>query len=167
MKITYDEDASAMYVYFVPIGIGGAVQTKVCERMEIDFDVADQITTLRLYESKVLDLRGRLKHVLVYSEASFDQEAGYLHLTFSPPSTVKETIVWHANLDLDEAGQVVGIEILFTSDNAELPSELSDSSEAVVHLRAGDRLRHVKKYLVDFDEVTPSGPLWLIEDAAK
>src|SRR5690349_18874099 len=126
MKITYDGQAEAIYIYFAGSFTGAVKKTETYQRIEIALDPADQIVGLRLYGSESLALEGRLKYALLHPEVSFEKEGQFLQLGFVPSWEIKRTIPWDANVDIDKHGQIMGMEILFTSstDDAELPEEL-------------------------------------------
>lgn len=150
MKVTYDKDAEAMYIYLTRIRPGGVSETQCFQRVDVDLDIAGQIAAVRLYESDSLRLHGRLRHALLSPQVSVNEASEYLQIVFVPTEKVSRTIPWDGNVDLDKEGQILGIEILFasTEDDTEIPSDLVELSRGVVRLRGYDKLRHIEKYLV-------------------
>lgn len=54
----------------------------------------------------------RTAHILCEVSVDEQAEAGYIRLGFKKEGEVLTTLSAHANLDVNERGQVVGIEIL-------------------------------------------------------
>lgn len=116
MKVTYDQTADALYIYFTEIGVGGVEETKTFERLTLDLDARGQIISMGLYASEALRMGNGLSYALRHPEASFGGET--LRLTFDSSEVTSSTIEWEANVDLDDGGQILGVEILFGRDFA-------------------------------------------------
>lgn len=129
MKVTYDDAAEAMYVYFTEISPGGVAQTEAFQKSAVDLDAAGDIIALQVYGSENLRLANRLYYALQHVEVLYDENNESLRVSFSQSGIVSRTVDWDANIDLDQDGQILGLEILFGGE-----------------LTANNRLRYVSPY---------------------
>lgn len=113
MKIIYDAEVNLSYIYFTPIEVGGVADTIPSVEMNVELDENNQVAILRLFESDECKFKGRLKYVLQHPHVSYDETKQIIILSFAPASEVKKTISWEGNIDLDDDGQILGLEILF------------------------------------------------------
>lgn len=113
MKVTYDQDADAMYIYLAPKESHKVAQTETYQKVKVELNEEDQIVGLLLFESDQLALRHRLKYASQQSEIVYNELGQYLYLTFTSLPQVRRTVEWDANVDIDHKRQIVGIEILF------------------------------------------------------
>jgi uncharacterized protein YuzE len=139
MRITYDSEAHASYIYFTPIGPGGVDETVAYQRMDVDLDDNDQMAALKLFESEGCRFQNRLEYALQHPEVKFDTARNYLAISFAETGREGKTVSWEANIDLDKSGQILGIEILF----AHLGDGPDDHQEG---LYADEKLDHMSKY---------------------
>ena len=144
MRLTYDPEANALYLYFSEIGIGGVGETLPFLVTEFDFDGHDQITAMRVFEEdddgERDTFRDKLEFVLSDRNASYKD--GHLEVLFVDDPERCKTVAWDSNVDLSHSGQIVGIEILMV-DPANSPNDgmerLYDSG-----------LAHIMKFRVPF-----------------
>jgi len=141
MKITFDSEAEASYIYFTSIEPGGVVETFVDLRLDVGFDKDDKIATMQLLETKDCQFQGRLKYVLHHPEAIFDEETKSILVAFTTKSAPTKIISWEANIDVDKEGQILGLEILFAMPDYEPDDERE-------RLYAKGKLDHLSKYIV-------------------
>lgn len=139
MRITYDDVASASYIYFTSIRPGGVASTVACQRIDIELDERHQITALKLFESDELRFQGKLDYVLKHPFTAYDLATGSLKIDFAgtPPTKI---VPWEANIDLDDKDQVLGVELLF--DNR----DRTDSSGQETICAKG-KLDHLAKFI--------------------
>ncbi len=83
MRVTYNADGSAMYIYLTGVGPSGVKKTQYRERIDVDLDTAGQIVVLRLCESVNLQLRWRLRHALLHPEVTFGEASRCLRISFA------------------------------------------------------------------------------------
>ena len=143
MKITYDKEALASYVYFTTIGAGEAKFTFTYQRMDVGLDEKDQIAFLRIFESEEHKFQNRLKYALQHPNVAYDESNGTLVIAFTDDQGVGKIISWDANIDIDSDGQILGVEILF----ADAESGFDDGQE---RLYAEGKLEHISNYIVPF-----------------
>ena len=86
MKITFDSEAEASYIYFTSIEPGGAVETFVDVRLDVGFDKNEKIATMRLLETKDCQFQGRLKYALHHPEVIFDENTKNILIAFTTKS---------------------------------------------------------------------------------
>lgn len=146
MKITYDEQANASYVYFTAIGVGGVAETIAFHELAVDLDANDQIMALRLLESEECEFQNRRRYLLGHPEVKYRETERDLQILFASDEVVERTISWGGNIDLDRADQIVGLEILFAP-----PGYAPNDGQE--RLCAAGKLKHLSKYLVPFDDV--------------
>ena len=132
MKVTYDPEADAVYIYLAAEAEYLVARTETYQKSKVELDSADQVVALCLLESGDLSLARGLRFVSQEPSMAFDQSAGWLRIAFAPQATVKRVVDWDANVDLDSDGQVVGIEVLFggeliARDKMRLVVELTES----------------------------------------
>jgi uncharacterized protein YuzE len=145
MKITFDDQGDASYIYFTRIGVGGVARTVVDQEVTVALDNSDQIVSLRLMESEDCAFEKRLKYLSLHPEVTYLVAEGELQINFANDVTSTRTIRWDGNLDLDREGQVLGLEMLFTP-----PGYASNDGHE--HLCAQGKLAHMSKYFVPFDK---------------
>jgi uncharacterized protein YuzE len=143
MRITYDNEAQASYVYFTPIDPAGSVET-FSVRLDIGLDKSKQIATLRLFESEDCHYSGRLNYMRRHPQAAFDETSQSMVITFAPNEEIARVVPWDANIDLDKEGQILGIEILFACDDGK-------SDDGMELISADDKLEHLSKFIVGVD----------------
>jgi len=141
MKITYDSEAEASYIYFTPIESGGAVETFVDLRLDVGLDKDEKIATMRLFEAEDCHFQDRLKYVLHHPQAIFDEKTKSILIAFATKSEPAKIISWEANIDLDREGQILGLEILFAD-----PEYKPDNGRE--RLYAEGKLDHLSKHIV-------------------
>jgi uncharacterized protein YuzE len=144
MRITFDGEAEASYIYFTTIEPGGAVQSIVDLRLDVGLDKDEMITTMQLFESKDCRFEGRLQFALQNRQVSYDPETKSVMIDFTTGPEPTKIISWEANIDLDREGKILGVEILF----AEPDYRPDDGRE---RLYAKGKLDHLSKYIVPFD----------------
>src|SRR5262249_45082697 len=144
MKITYDSEAEASYIYFTSIEPGGAAQTFIALRLDVGLDKGEKITTMQLFEADDCHFQGRLQYALHHPQVSFDEETKSILIAFTANSEPTKIISWEANIDLDKEGQILGLEILFA-----LPDYRPDDGRE--RLYAKGKLDYLSKYIVPFD----------------
>jgi uncharacterized protein YuzE len=140
MRITYDDEAYASYIYFTSIGSGEAATTVACQRVSIELDEKLQITAVKLFESDELRFQGKLNYILQHPHTTYDPATQSITIYFAriPPTKI---VPWEANVDLDGSGQILGIELLFAHDD----HTDSDGQET---LCAKGKLDHLAKYMI-------------------
>ena len=143
MKITYDDEANASYIYVTPIDVGGVAKTITYLALDVILDVENQIISMKLFESRECQFQNRLKFALVHSAISFID--GYLQISFAETSQPTKVVRWDANIDLDRKGQILGIEILFADADYH-------PKDGIERLYANDKLIYLQKYTVPFDK---------------
>lgn len=146
MKITYDDEANASYVYFTHIGPGGVAETVPFLEMDVDLDEAAQIVALRLAESEECVFQKRLKYALQHSNVYYDESRRSLVITFGENPEPTKSTAWEATIDLDAGGQILGLEILFAD-----PDYGPDDGRE--RLYAVGKLKRMAKYIVPFEEL--------------
>lgn len=144
--MTHDREANASYLYFTTIGPGGVDRTATYQRMDVDLDNGDQIVAFKVFASEECRFHDTLKYALENSEVRLEEAGNCLVVSFAETGTVQRTISWDANIDFDESGQILGIEILY----ADLDSVLDDDRG---RLYADGKLDHIVKYLAPFDDL--------------
>lgn len=145
MKITYDPKASASYIYFTKIGVGGVDRTVSYYELFVELDGNDQIVCLKLVASEDCQFQNRLKYLVQHPEVEYRESDGRISIMFPTGASVEQTISWDCNIDLDRDGQIVGLEILFAPPDYE-------PDDGIERLSAENRLDHIAKYLVPFDD---------------
>jgi len=145
MKITYDDQGGACYIYFTVIGAGGVSKMFTYHPIAVDLDKDDQIVRIRLGESDECKFLNRTRYLVQHPEVEYREDAGTLHLNFSEAPLVERTVTWDGNIDLDADGQILGLEILFTA-----PDDNPD--DGIERLSAEGKLEHLQKYIVPFDD---------------
>lgn len=143
MRITYDNEAQASYVYFTSIEPAGSVET-FSVGLDIGLDEGKQIAILRLFENEECHFGGRLNHIRRHPQAAFDETSQSILITFAPNEEVARVVSWDANIDLDKEGQILGIEILFAYDDGK-------SNDGLELISADDKLEHLSKFIVAVD----------------
>jgi uncharacterized protein YuzE len=113
MKIIHDDEANASYLSFTPVEVGGVAETIPAVEMNVELDENNQVATLRLFESDECKFKNRLKYVLQHPHVSYDEAQRNVVLSLAPASEVRKTVFWEGNIDLDDDGQILGLEILF------------------------------------------------------
>lgn len=146
MKITYDNEADACYIYFTIIGIGGVSETIVNEPLAVDLDSNDQIVRLRFDESEACKFHNRTRYLAQHPEVEYFEVGCNLHINFSQAPLVERSVPWDGNIDLDRDGQIVGLELLFYS-----PDDNPD--DGIQRLCVEGKLEHMRKFIVPFDDV--------------
>lgn len=149
MRITYDQEASAMYIYLTSIEPGGVSETITEQKLNVDFDASDQIIAMRLFETDEFQFRNRLRYALQHSQVTYYEDTDNLCVAFVLSAESKRTVSWDANVDLDRSGQILGIEILFCPGGL-LPTNfayLTDPSSNTEKLRVAEGLKHISKYM--------------------
>ena len=144
MRITYDDEASAGYIYFTEIGAGSVAKTIPSQPMDADLDEANQIIVLKLAESEDCLFPGRLDYTRQHPNVTYDEVDRRLIISFADDPKSKKSISWDANIDLDEGGQILGLEILFAD-----PEYIPDDEQE--RLFAEGKLKYIAKYIVPFD----------------
>ena len=114
MKIMYDDEGHTSYIYLTSIDAGEAKDTLSGE-IAVDLDEEHQIIAVRLFESEDYKFQDRLKYVRENPHTSYDETSKSITISFVEKPEPKNTIPWSAYIDLDEAGQVIGLEMLFAS----------------------------------------------------
>jgi hypothetical protein len=62
MKITYDDEGYTSDIYFIPLGVGGLIETIACD-IAVDFAENQQIIAVRLFEPEEWKFESRLNYV--------------------------------------------------------------------------------------------------------
>ena len=139
MRITYDDVASASYIYFTSIRLGGVANTVAFQRIDIELDEKNQITAVKLFESDELRFQGKLDYVLKHPLTVYDPATGSIKIDFAgtPPAKI---VPWEANIDLDCSDQVIGIELLFADHD-------HTNSAGQEILCAKGKLDHLTKFM--------------------
>ncbi|MBO0727468.1 MAG: DUF2283 domain-containing protein, partial [Blastocatellia bacterium] len=119
MKITFDSDAEASYIYFTSIEPGGVFETFVDLRLDVEFDKDEMIAAMRLLGGEGCRLQGRLKYALRCPQTTFDEKTNSILIAFTIKSTPTKIVSWEANVDVDKEGQILGLEILFAGPDYE------------------------------------------------
>jgi uncharacterized protein YuzE len=116
MRCRADAEARALYLYFHAIRPGGIKDTIPGVLCELGLSESNQLSTLTIFDldeaDEVFPWTGRLQFVSLEPLAAFDGRA--IHLDFSDDAV--RTIQWDCNVDLDDSGQIVGVEVLFAED---------------------------------------------------
>jgi len=146
MKITYDDEANASYIYFTPIEASGVAETVPFVEMNVELDENNQIATLRLFDTEDCKFQNRLRYVLQHPHVSYDEAERSIIISFASVPEPKKIISWEGNVDLDGEGQILGLEILFAHPDY----RPEDGRE---RLDAEGKLRHLSKYIVPFDQL--------------
>jgi uncharacterized protein YuzE len=144
MKITYDKQANASYIYFTVIGVGGISETLAYCDLAVDLDANDQILAIRLFESEEFKFQNRTKYLIQHAEVKYRETERDIQIRFARHAEVERTVSWDGNVDLDRNNQIVGLEILFA------PSDYAPN-DGQERLSAEGKLKHLSKYLVAFD----------------
>ncbi len=144
MRLTYDPEANALYVYFSEIGIGGVGETLPSLVTEFDFDMHDQITAMRVFEEDEDGERCSFRDKLGFIKSEPNAQYGddRIEVLFVNDPERCKTVAWDSNVDLDHNGQIVGIEILMV-DPAYNPND------GIERLYDGG-LAHILKFRVPF-----------------
>jgi uncharacterized protein YuzE len=145
MKITYDDQADACYIYFTVIGVGGVADMFINHPLAIDLDANNQIVGIRLSESDECKFLNRTRYVVQNPGVEYRQDEATLHLNFSDVPLAR-TVPWDGNIDLDSDGQIVGLEILFYEPGTE-------PRDGFERLSVDDKLEHMQKFIVPFDDI--------------
>ena len=66
MKITFDDQSDASYIYFTIIGVGAVAKTVTDQELTVALDSNDQIVSLKLPESEDCVFEKRLKYVSLH-----------------------------------------------------------------------------------------------------
>lgn len=123
MRISYDAQARAFYFYFTDIRPGGVSETLPGILTEVELTDANRIAAFRLRDiddfGETYFWGDKLHFVLREMLASYDQ--GYIKVSLTPSKVVK-TLTSESNVDVDDEGQILGIEMLF-ADNILPPNE--------------------------------------------
>lgn len=135
MKITYDNEVAAMYIYLSPAGPQTAARTDPHQELKVELDANNQIIAIQLLEPSEFELGQRLKYALQHPGAVYDEEARTLRVEFAPGIEVKRAVQWSANIDMNQEGQLVGIELLFGE-----------------RLTGHDKLTYISPHLIPFDD---------------
>jgi len=146
MKITYDDEANASYIYFTSIEAGGVTETAPFVEMSVELDENNQIAILRICENEDCKFQNRLKYVLQHPHVSYDEAPRSIIISFASVPEPKNVIAWDGNVDLDDEGQILGLEILFAH-----PDYRPDDGQE--RLYAEGKLKHLSKYIVPFDQL--------------
>jgi uncharacterized protein YuzE len=146
MKITYDPEVHAAYIYFTVIGMGGVAETVAYQELTVDLDKDEQIVGLRLLRSGDIDFSDRLKYLGQHPEINYSEADHSVQINFAHDVPVKRSLEWEGNIDLDSNGQVIGLEMLFAP-----PDYQPDDGQE--RLSAEGKLAHIEKYRVPFDDV--------------
>jgi uncharacterized protein YuzE len=146
MKITYDNEADACYIYFTNIGVGGVSETIAYEPLAVDLDANDQIVRLRFDESEACKFHKRTRYLVEHPEVEYFEIGCNLHINFSQAPVVERTVPWDGNIDLDRDGQIVGLELLFDPPDY-------NPDDGIRRLSVADKLEHMRKFIVPFDDV--------------
>lgn len=135
MKITYDNEVDAMYIYFPPAGPQTVGRTDPHQELKVELDANNQLIAIQLLESSEFQLGHRLRYVLQHPGAVYDEESRTLRVEFAPGIEVKRAVQWSANVDVNQEGQLVGIELLFGE-----------------RLTGHDKLTYISPHLIPFDD---------------
>ena len=135
MRITYDNEVDAMYIYFPPAGPEAVGRTESHQELKIEMDANNQIIALQLFESNEFQLGPSLRYALQNPEAVYDEEGRTLRVEFAPGIEAKRAVQWSANIDMNQEGQLVGIELLFGE-----------------RLTGHDKLAYISPHLIPFDD---------------
>lgn len=144
MKVTYEDEGYTCCVYLRPIGRGAGDIMNA--DIAVDFDEEQQIIAFRLFESEEYKFKARLKYIRENPHTDYDENTRTITVSFVERPEPKKSIAWHADIDLDEAGQIVGLEMLFAS-----PGWKPDDGQERVY--AAGALKHLSKFRVRYDEL--------------
>jgi|GEM_PF-4332133 len=114
MRITYDPEAHALYIYFREIAPGGVKETLPSIVTKFDFDNDSQIIAMSVTEKDDSGDKYYFGDKLKYlpSELNAHYAGGCVRLAFAATSHAHKTITWDTNLDLDADNQIVGIDVM-------------------------------------------------------
>jgi uncharacterized protein YuzE len=135
MKITYDNEIDAMYIYFPPTGPPAVGRTESHQELKVELDANNQIIALQLSETSEFQFGHRLKYALQAPGAAYDEEGSTLRVEFAPGIIAKRAVQWSANIDMNQEGRLVGIEVLFGE-----------------RLTGHDKLTYISPHLISFDD---------------
>jgi len=144
MKVTYEDEGYTCCVYLRPIGRGAGDVMNA--DIVVDFDDQQQIIALRLFESEDYKFERRLKYIRENPHTDYDENTRTITVSFVERLEPKKSIPWHADIDLDETGQIVGLEMLFAS-----PDGRPDDDQERVY--AAGALNHLSKFRVNYNEL--------------
>ena len=82
MKITYDNEVDAMYIYFPPAGPQTVGGTDPHQELKVEMDANNQLIAIQLLESSEFQLGHRLRYVLQHPGAVYDEESRTLRVEF-------------------------------------------------------------------------------------
>lgn len=136
MKISYDVEANAGYIYFTSIGAGEAVETVTYINMSVELDNDNQIIKLTLSEPDECKFENKLEYALLHPNIYFDELKKHLQIVFAEDTQPVKSIDWEANIDLNNKGQILGVEILFAEP-------MNDYG----------KLKHLEKYIAPFNNL--------------
>ncbi len=141
MRITFDNQVQASYIYFTEIGYCGVDYTIPNYEIRVGLDKDDQIVTIVTTESNRLWFRDKLDHALLHSEVTYDSSSQALRICFVLDPIIERVVLWECNFDIDNGGQILGLEILLYDSPVQPPSD------GIEMLRAQGRLNHILKYI--------------------
>ena len=81
----------------------------------VDLDEHQPIIAFLLFESEEYKFHGRLKYVREDPHATYHETIRSIIISFAEKLEPKKSVAWHADVDLDEAGQIVGLEMIFAA----------------------------------------------------
>jgi uncharacterized protein YuzE len=113
MQITYDQQAEAMYIYFGRRSVGRVQKTIYEHPISLMCDSDDQIVEMRVRESTELRLASNLCRTAQDDNVAYDANTKLLRITFEKNTDSPATVIWPGNFDFDDAGNLLGVEILF------------------------------------------------------
>jgi uncharacterized protein YuzE len=150
MKITYDDEGYTSYVYLTPHWVGSLKDTMASE-IAVEFDEDGQIIVVRLFEPEERKFEDRLKYVRENPHTKYDEASHSVIVSFVPEPEPKKIIPWQADVDLDEAGQIVAFEMIFA--NPSLRPKSAREIDGRERLYATGALKYISKFRVSYDDL--------------
>ena len=150
MKITYDDEGYTSDIYFTPHWVRGLIETIACE-IAVDFDEDQQIIAVRLFEPEEWKFEARLKYVRENPHTKYDEASHSIIVSFVQNPEPNKSIPWSADVDLDEAGQIVGFEMIFA--NPSLRPKSSREIDGRERVYATGALKFISKFRVSYDDL--------------
>jgi uncharacterized protein YuzE len=148
MKVTYDDDGHTTDIYLTTRWVGGLKETIACD-IALDLDEDRQIVAVRLFEPEEWKFEDRLKYVRDNPHSRYDEANHSVIVSFVQNPEPKKSIRWQADVDLDEAGQIVGFEMMFASAKSRpINGKEIDGRERVY---AEGSLKYLSQFRVPYD----------------